>query len=144
MSTIYKTLPAWKYYIWDPCYAINNNYWQQFVDKTFEKDSQGWSAFFEFYGYNVLLSGTAYGDWCYQDNHWNSYAVDAGLIGILPIELVAELDTRMVDDNSQQWLITEFKEEFDCEVSSNWIYQFWDYVIDTTGEDDYEDEDNAY
>lgn len=38
------------------------------------------------------VQGTAYGDGCYEDQYGNTYDVDAGVIGLVPLELVAVAD----------------------------------------------------
>lgn len=77
------TFPAGKYYIGDPCYAIANADWMEVLDQSdfFEKND----GIFFYKGQTCWAHGTAYGDGEYGDNRGNSYGVDAGLIGIMPV-----------------------------------------------------------
>lgn len=94
------TFPAGRYYIGDPCYAINDKGWEELLKNTgyFEgtphdrqdpKEVNNWSygAFF-YNGRKCFTWGTSYGDGYFLDNKGNGYGVDAGLIGIVPKEAV--------------------------------------------------------
>ena len=73
-----------KFYIGDICYVLNEDLYQDI-----------WGGKYNFedgiidFGINkVLVHGTAYGDGCYNDNKGNTYGVDAGVIGVVPEELI--------------------------------------------------------
>ena len=73
-----------KFYIGDICYVLNDDLYQNI-----------WGGKYDFrdgvidFGINqVLVHGTAYGDGCYSDNKGNTYGVDAGVIGVVPEELI--------------------------------------------------------
>lgn len=73
-----------KFYIGDICYVLNDNNYAGI-----------WGYKYDFKdgiidcGINqVLVHGTAYGDGCYEDNKGNTYGVDAGVIGVVPEELI--------------------------------------------------------
>lgn len=73
-----------RFYIGDICYVLNDDLYQDI-----------WGGKYNFkdgiidFGINqVLVHGTAYGDGCYEDNKGNTYGVDAGVIGIVPEELI--------------------------------------------------------
>lgn len=83
-------LEAGEYYIGDPCYVIADEEWDDFLDVFISKDS----GFFEYKGHRFFVSSTAYGDGSYEDNFNNTYPVDAGLIGAIPMELVAQYKER--------------------------------------------------
>ena len=76
-------VPAGKYYVGDPCYAFN----------------EGWIPLLESCDYfdrpaaanGVVAFSTAYGDGVYHDGDGRRYMVDAGLIGIVPVD-VAECE----------------------------------------------------
>ena len=76
------------YYIGDLCYAIRND-WGDFLD-TFITDGKQCRKV-RFKNRDVFVGFTAYGDGCYKGSDERSYWVDAGLIGVCPIEL-ADLD----------------------------------------------------
>ena len=92
------------FYIGDVCYvlpgSIYHGIWQERYD--FEKglirvsgedsgdcedtDIDPGSAF--------AVAGTLYGDGIYWDEHGNEYPVDAGVIGLVPLELATEYEER--------------------------------------------------
>lgn len=77
-------VPAGKYFLGDPCYAVPNRLWDALL---------GSSKFFahpvgEVEGHKVLAFNTAYGDGVYEDQFQNEFPVDAGLIGLVPEALV--------------------------------------------------------
>ena len=76
------------FFIGDPCYVIHDEQWSDYVDAYIEARDKGY-AHFNFNGKNVGVTNTAYGDGVYYDEEENIYPVDAGLIGITPLELVS-------------------------------------------------------
>ena len=73
------------FYIGDICYVLDERVYSDmwgdkynFNDGCFEVPGTG---------YSFAVGSTAYGDGCYKDEHGNSYGVDAGVIGIVPLEL---------------------------------------------------------
>lgn len=83
-------LPPGNYYLGDPCYVIADELWDEFCDKLSSPTEDNLCTdgiIFEFRGHKVFVSSTNCGDGCYRDNLKNSYSVDAGIIGLIPIEL---------------------------------------------------------
>ena len=88
-STYEITVPAGKYWLCDPCYAVPSDLWMDLLNSC---------KFFEYpigvvqagdgKNYSVLGFSTEYGDGLYNDQYGNSYPVDAGLIGLTPLDLV--------------------------------------------------------
>jgi len=86
-----ETLRAGEYYFGDICYIMNEEVYHKvwgdklgFKDGLFHvdfRDSQGRQWLGDF-----VVSGTAYGDGCYEGKHRN-YGVDAGVLGLVPISL---------------------------------------------------------
>ena len=75
------------FYIGDICYVLNKDFYHGVWGAADYKD--GKYADPET-GVEFAVAGTAYGDGEYQDNHGNRYPVDAGVIGLVPLELVEE------------------------------------------------------
>ena len=76
------------FYIGDICYALSDKmYHEIWGDKYRWEDGE-----FEMMdsGFNFAVGSTAYGDGCYTDQYGHEYPVDAGVIGIVPLELVAK------------------------------------------------------
>ena len=82
-----------EYWIGDPCYAVKDENWNELCDNTgcfgleLEKFPPNWqSGLFKYNDQLCFTYKTKYGDGTYYDNKGNEYGVDAGLIGIMPIE----------------------------------------------------------
>lgn len=87
----------------------------------------------EVQGYKVFASSTAYGDGCYPSSIGFVFGVDAGLIGLVPVELVPE----EVGDRDLCTLV-EFDEDFVCYYDNGTIVMGDLYVY--TGDSDDEEE----
>lgn len=127
-------LPAGKYYIGDPCYVVGTKKHEDWLD-ILHRTNYFDGEVYELGGRKVWAHGTAHGDGCYDDNIGNSYGVDAGLIGAIPIELVE------VDMKEAQRLgnIHDFEEDFECACNSG-RFNFGNLVfIDTDPEYDHEE-----
>jgi hypothetical protein len=75
------TFPAGKYYIGDPCYVLDDEIYDAIVIGSGE-------GFFTNGTHTIGFFGTAYGDGCYRGTNGKTYGVDAGIIGIVPAELM--------------------------------------------------------
>lgn len=88
-------------------------------------------------GFSFAVAGTAYGDGSYYDGEGHEYGVDAGVIGIVPLELVEKedgLELGRVFNGSE----AEFEEEdgvFFVRVDGG------SFVIINTKEDEEDEED---
>ena len=78
------------FYIGDICYVLSNDdyysFWgkqKRFAEGAFEVPGKG---------YAFAVGFTAYGDGVYADEEGREYPVDAGVIGIVPLELVGKKD----------------------------------------------------
>jgi hypothetical protein len=93
---------AGEYFIGDPCYFIWDN-WEKLLDRTgcfglHEKQENGEKAEFndgvyEHNGKTCFVAPTMWGDGCYEAYDFDtdsqcSIGVDAGLIGIMPVDAV--------------------------------------------------------
>ena len=76
------------FYIGDICYVLDDviyyGVWGKngYVDGQYKTDN----------GYAFAVASTMYGDGCYLDEDDNVYGVDAGILGIVPLELVSDID----------------------------------------------------
>lgn len=143
---------AGTYYIGDPCYAFQGNNWDKILDETgfFELDKIT----------NGMWAGsTAFGDGTYTDQFSNEYPVDAGLIGIMPIEICDFGDIRWENgdwidkrgitmSNGEKFEfkpgnVATFERDFTVNYE-NGKFEFGHIVIDTNGGDDDFDAEEAY
>lgn len=126
-----KTFPPGTYYIGDPCYVVSDDNWDKLLDDTdfFENESQSYK------GVQILAGDTMYGDGEYEDNYGRKYGVDAGLIGIMPIDVI----DKKYENIEELGSIVEFDENF-VAIVDNGVFKFGDVIINTGDEDD-EDRD---
>lgn len=72
------------FYVGDVCYALNRNtYHDVWGDNNNYKDGK-----IDVGEHSFLVHGTYYGDGIYKDQHGKEYYVDAGVIGVIPNELI--------------------------------------------------------
>lgn len=73
-----------KFYIGDVCYVLNDtiydNIWGEKYNYANGMINAGVNSF--------LVHGTQFGDGVYPDQFGNTYPVDAGVIGVVPYELI--------------------------------------------------------
>lgn len=119
--------PAGKYYIGDLCYVLSNDVY----DKVFGGAGYESGLYTGPDNQFFLVDGTAYGDGAYRSSDGKEFGVDAGIIGICPVSLMAK------DDGGGH--IYEFEEPVKC-VFKNGIFTFTSgytsITINTVGTDD--------
>jgi hypothetical protein len=125
---ITHTFPAGKYYIGDPCYVVRDGSWGKLIDETgcfgLDLDGKNWDdGKFTYRGKFCFAAGTAYGDGCYTDHRGGEYPVDAGLIGILPVEVC-------VKKNLKDGRVVDFTSDFEV-YEFDGVFHFGHVKIDT-------------
>ena len=74
------------FYIGDICYALSDVIYEKFWGGVYSyADGE-----FEIDGYSFAVGSTAYGDGIHYDSDCHKYPVDAGVIGLVPLELVSK------------------------------------------------------
>lgn len=101
-------MPPGTYRVGDPCYSVPTARWREWLTAANYMDEPT-ILLAELDGYPIIGIGTAYGDGRYVDAEGRTYAVDAGLIGLVPVGLP---DLR--DDRSGLWHQVTFTEPFRC------------------------------
>lgn len=126
------------FYIGDICYVLNDNIYygiwrdvHNFDDGCHEVPDTGLS---------FAVGSTAYGDGCYEDEHNNVYGVDAGVIGIVPLELCEKGSSggavfKTPGDAIFEMYEGKFRFRLPGGVEVN---------INTLDDDEYEDEEDEY
>lgn len=118
-------MPAGTYLVGDPCYAVADDRWMEWLESAnFRDDGQVLIA--ELDGHPVLGIGTAHGDGVYTDEDGKRYPVDAGLIGLVPIEVAGGALTLRSDLNH----VVTFNGPFDCRYDDG-VIRLGHIVIDT-------------
>lgn len=99
-------MPAGLYWVGDPCYAIPQDRWMEWLeDADFEDNRRLLVGKID--GITAVGVGTAYGDGTYRDEEGHSYGVDAGLLGVVPAELSEE-------ETADGCRLVEFESDFEC------------------------------
>lgn len=123
-----KKFKKGKYYIGDLCYVVEkHDDWMELLEKTnyFRNENQ------EYKGCPILAGSTAYGDGIYADNKGRTYCVDAGIIGIMPIECI----DKKHDNIENLGNIVDFEEDFDVLIEDG-IFRFGDISINTVWDEE--------
>lgn len=120
------TMPAGRYFVGDPCYAVPNEYWMDWLRDSYKNGGADFDArtggspkvlLAEIKGHPVLGIGTAHGDGVYGGSDGFAYGVDAGLIGLVPMSLPG------AEDEVRAYLgtVVEFEEPFECRYEGGTI-----------------------
>jgi hypothetical protein len=121
MKTTFK---KGQYYIGDLCYPFT------------DKEDQEWSEFlsnyvdmknateFMFKGHKCAVGFTAYGDGAFRDENDREYYVDAGSIGIMPIDAMPE------NYKTFGGHVIDFKRDFTVSINHG-VYNFDGIIIKT-------------
>jgi hypothetical protein len=152
------TVPAGEYWLGDPCYSFHGPRdkdwlpWLEAADYSNHVDNQNivLHAKVPDTEFTVLGLSTAYGDGHYKGSDGEYYAVDAGLIGLVPVEYTNNviptyqngsgdpICTRVTfTENTECWI--EYVEIPGVNIWSRykkWILHFGLITIDTLGEED--------
>jgi len=119
---------AGQYVLGDPCYTTPDDDWMLLLESC---DYFRASPVADIGGGKTILGfGTLHGDGCYTDNFGSTYPVDAGLLGLVPIEyaqlnedkywpdhiVTFERDTRAVDDGQGRLTFGKYTINTDYEL----------------------------
>jgi hypothetical protein len=126
------TFPAGKYYIGDLCYVLGDTTYDSVV-------CDGGEGFFTNGTHTIGFFSTAHGDGFYRGTNGKSYGVDAGIIGIVPAEL-------MKPGSGEEILTFENEFKFGCTRDATFYVKDEDnpdnsFQIPTGADDEDEDED---
>lgn len=143
------TLRPGKYYIGDPCYAMSEERYGEFLEligcteKVEDRLPHGQVLEGEFNtkdGHRFAVFNTCYGDGVYQGSDEHEYPVDAGCLSALPITMTDEEKMKEVAE-SELGNIVEFDDVFEVKsevrrMSSEGTIVFGHIRIDTGMPDD--------
>lgn len=103
-------VPKGSYVIGDPCYAVPNQDWGDLLLSCNYFESPIGYVNHGMQKFPVLAFSTKWGDGSYHGTDGNEYDVDAGLLGLVPVELLDDLadhkivnfskDSLCIDDGS--------------------------------------------
>lgn len=125
-------VPAGKYVLGDPCYVVPNDDWDTLLQSCgyFAENPIGFILREDRSRINILAFNTKWGDGCYYDNKRRVYPVDAGIIGLVPLDYA---DASAFDEDT---VIVEFTRPTKCTKQEGGDLVFGDIVIDTDPADE--------
>lgn len=129
-------LPKASYIVIDPCYVMKDEFYNELCDKL------GFTGAEEITinGRKIAVSGTAYGDGCYDSNKGTNFPVDSGMIGAIPFELC---DSEKLNSEWNLKHCEIFKNESIVFKFENGTFFINDLEIYTNPEDeDYDEEED--
>ena len=136
ISKVEVEVPAGSYVLGDPCYSFpDHDEWMELLESC------------EYFNapigtvrkVNVVAFSTRWGDGRYRGTDGNSYAVDAGLIGLVPVEALRSDADSLRDDLCT---VVTFDKPTKCYTDGEGKLRFGHITIDTDPQDDEEDEDD--
>jgi hypothetical protein len=123
---------AGRYYIGDLCYVVEDKDWMPLLKETNYLEGEN----IKYKNRSIFSARTAYGDGVYKDNFGHEYGVDAGILGIMPMDIVHH------NPSMSGGMIWEFDEEFT--VSAEDGFFVFGHVRIETKEEEEDDEDEEY
>jgi len=129
-------VPAGSYVLGDPCYAVPDEKWDELLEScNYFQSPIGYICFDDFRVNKTFILGfpTRWGDGEYHGNNGKSYPVDAGLIGLVPVDIVEDLDAH------KEFIVT-FSKDTLCTNDGSGELHFGGISIET---DPQEEEENA-
>ena len=130
-------VPKGIYVIGDPCYAVPDKDWLPLLETCNYFESPIGYVKDGLQKFAVLAFGTKWGDGCYAGSDGNEYPVDAGLLGLVPVELVEAL----VDhDGDYDGVIVKFDRDTLCVDDGSGKLKFGHITIDTDPVEEEDDE----
>lgn len=147
-----------KYIIGDMCYLFDNDTWQSMCSNQMANLDREMISF-EVEGVTCYMSCTAYGDGNYDYescnhkilNHCKSFPVDAGLLGIISVDILDKnVCTLSMDElmSIEYLMVVEMEESFTPSYDDG-TFDFNGIVVETDDRydddyDNYEDEDDDF
>lgn len=84
------------YVVGDPCYSIPDRMWMTWLEAAdYETNDRRHVLAAAIDGYVAVGVSTAFGDGVYRGSDGFEYGVDAGLLGLVPIEVAKDVDRNL-------------------------------------------------
>lgn len=144
-----------KYIIGDMCYLFDDETWQSMCSNQMADLGCNMISF-EVEGVTCHMSCTAYGDGRYDWynyssniemlNNCHNFPVDAGLLGIISVDILDKNVTKLDYEELQgigYLMLAEFKKPFDVDYTDG-KFTFGDLEVDTDDRYDYDDYEDDF
>jgi hypothetical protein len=96
IKSVDVVVPAGNYVLGDPCYAVPDDKWDELLEScNYFENPVGYIRFDDFPMNKTFILGfpTRWGDGQYEGSNGMSYPVDAGLIGLVPVDIAKDLES---------------------------------------------------
>ena len=143
ISKVEVEVPAGSYVLGDPCYCFpDHDEWMELLESCEYFNAPIGSirrtkanTFNAMETFKVLAFSTRWGDGCYQGTDGRMYPVDAGLIGLVPLEVIGS------DRRDDLGTVVVFNKPTKCSTDGEGKLRFGHITIDTDPMDDEEDDE---
>jgi len=136
IKSVDVVVPAGKYVLGDPCYAVPDENWDELLEScNYFENPVGYIRLDDFPMNKtfILAFPTRWGDGQYEGSNGMSYPVDAGLIGLVPVDIAKDLESHYQN-------IVTFTKDTVCSHDGSGKLRFGGISIETDPE---EEEENA-
>jgi hypothetical protein len=128
-------VPAGQYVLGDPCYAVPDDNWDELLEScNYFENPVGHIRLDDFHMNKtfILAFRTRWGDGEYWGSNGMSYPVDAGLIGLVPVDIAKDLESHYQN-------IVTFKQDTVCSYNGSGRLVFGGISIETDPPEEEED-----
>jgi hypothetical protein len=136
IKSVDVVVPAGKYVLGDPCYAVPDENWDELLEScNYFENPVGYIRLDDLHMNKtfILAFPTRWGDGYYLGSNGMNYPVDAGLIGLVPVDIAKDLESHYQN-------IVTFTKDTVCSYNGSGRLVFGGISIETDPE---EEEENA-
>jgi hypothetical protein len=136
IKSVDVVVPAGKYVLGDPCYAVPDENWDELLEScNYFENPVGYIRLDDLHMNKtfILAFPTRWGDGYYLGSNGMNYPVDAGLIGLVPVDIAKDLESHYQN-------IVSFTKDTVCSHDGSGRLVFGGISIET---DPKEEEENA-
>jgi hypothetical protein len=135
IKSVDVVVPAGKYVLGDPCYAVPDENWDELLEScNYFENPVGYIRLDDLHMNKtfILAFPTRWGDGYYLGSNGMNYPVDAGLIGLVPVDIAKDLESHYQN-------IVTFTKDTVCSYNGSGRLVFGGISIETDPEEE-EDE----
>jgi hypothetical protein len=136
IKSVDVVVPAGQYVLGDPCYAVPDENWDELLEScNYFENPVGYIRLDDFHMNKTFILGfpTRWGDGQYKGSNGMSYPVDAGLIGLVPVDIAKDLESHYQN-------IVTFTKDTICSHDGSGRLVFGGISIETDPAEEEEDE----
>lgn len=134
IKSVDVVVPAGKYVLGDPCYAVPDENWDELLEScNYFENPVGYIRLDDLHMNKtfILAFPTRWGDGYYLGSNGMNYPVDAGLIGLVPVDIAKDLESHYQN-------IVTFTKDTICSYNGSGKLRFGSISIETDPEEEEE------